>query len=92
MLNILGNATTVHTAVWQPEPDTRGTFGILSSCVLTLSLCIWKAIHLNIPASRETWRQQTIRKLGWLILGLLAPEMVGQSSSILFIQRVVEIS
>ncbi|KAK3339704.1 hypothetical protein B0T25DRAFT_361946 [Lasiosphaeria hispida] len=39
---------------WQPEPSNRGTFGILSTCLITLGLCIWSAIHLNLPARTET--------------------------------------
>ncbi|KAF1355436.1 hypothetical protein BDV97DRAFT_345548 [Delphinella strobiligena] len=37
------------SAVWHPEPDYRGTFGILSLCLTTMFLCIWTAVHLNIP-------------------------------------------
>jgi len=26
---------------WVPGPSTRGTFGLVFSCVITLSLCVW---------------------------------------------------
>jgi hypothetical protein len=40
-----------------------------------MGLCVWTAIHLNLPENKKT-TQQYWRKLGWLVLGLLAPEIV----------------
>jgi hypothetical protein len=60
---------------WKPEPLVRGTFSILSSSLLTMILCVWTAVHLNIPeyggAKAQMWR-----KTGWMITALLAPEWV----------------
>ena len=69
-----GNETTTHTTVWKEQPNFRGTWGILSSCLITLSLCIWSAVHLNIPADNESWQWQTLRRTKWVLVGLLAPE------------------
>ncbi|KAF2142451.1 uncharacterized protein K452DRAFT_270118 [Aplosporella prunicola CBS 121167] len=63
------------TTSWQPEPTTRGTFSILSTCLVTLSLCVWTAVHLNIPAYGQVDRQKW-RKLRWLTFTLFAPELV----------------
>ncbi|KAJ7875639.1 hypothetical protein B0H13DRAFT_2668868 [Mycena leptocephala] len=41
----------------------------------TLGLCVWTAIHLNIP-ERASAGRQFLRKLVWLAVGLLAPEVV----------------
>ncbi|KAK3684094.1 hypothetical protein B0T22DRAFT_269790 [Podospora appendiculata] len=75
MWSPLGSDDIHPTARWEPEPHTRGPFSILSTCLITLSLCIWTCLHLNIPehgkADRQFWR-----KLKWLMVGLLAPEMV----------------
>ncbi|RSL41831.1 hypothetical protein CEP54_015696 [Fusarium duplospermum] len=96
MDRIFGNGSESHrTATWEPEPTRRGTFSILSICLVTLSLCVWTAVHLNIPSSEERsqdqprgdssekwswksfrWTAQTLRKAGWMILGILAPELV----------------
>jgi len=67
--------------VWQPEPRGRGTYGLVSSCVLTMVLCIWTAVHLNLPKQRKrddksNMTPQTVRKVGWLLMGLFAPELV----------------
>jgi hypothetical protein len=75
------------TASWEPPPSKRGSFQILSSCLITLGLCIWTALHLNVPEhdngpKRSSWDprgwigKQQWRKVGWLVLGMLAPEMV----------------
>jgi hypothetical protein len=75
MLEPLGNTTILPPKQWHPEPQFRGTFHILSSCLITMSLCIWTLLHLNLPRHKQE-RLQNFRKLGWMILGLLAPELV----------------
>ncbi|KAF9876123.1 hypothetical protein CkaCkLH20_06569 [Colletotrichum karsti] len=67
----LGVASEV--ASWQPEPKERGSWSILSSCLTTIGLCVWTALHLNIP---EHGRKPAVpwRKILWAILGLFAPE------------------
>lgn len=75
MFTPFGTLASNQTAAWHPEPRERGTFSILSSCLTTLVLCVWTAVHLNIP---ETGKEhlQKYRRAGWLVLGLLAPELV----------------
>ncbi|KAM7213642.1 hypothetical protein V8F06_010963 [Rhypophila decipiens] len=43
------NTTDPEILGWVQEPDGRGSFGILKSCVITLVLCMYTALHLNIP-------------------------------------------
>jgi hypothetical protein len=76
---IFGNST--ERSGWISEPDKRGTFGILSACVATTLLCVWTALHLNVPLPSETrwyWYGSIRfwRKALWLLLGLLAPDLV----------------
>ena len=63
------------TAEWRPEPISRGTFSLVSTCLITMALCIWTAVHLNIPeygkSSKQSWR-----KILCIIVGLFAPELV----------------
>ncbi|KAM0693201.1 hypothetical protein Q7P36_006454 [Cladosporium allicinum] len=75
MISPFGNATVLPAAMWNPEPTYRGTFSILSSCLITMSLCIWTAVHLNLPEHKRE-SEQVKRKINWLWLGLLAPEVV----------------
>jgi len=75
MLQPFGNLTTLPPAQWHPEPEFRGTFGILSSCLITMSLCIWTSLHLNLPEHGKE-HHQPLRQIKWMILGLIVPELV----------------
>ena len=75
MFNPFGTGPVNGTSVWRPEPQYRGTYGILSTCLVTMGLCIWTAVHLNIREHKGFWVQMG-RKIGWLVTGLFAPEMV----------------
>ena len=74
-LSIFGvsNYTNSH---WVSEPNQRGTYSLISTCILTLGLCVYSAIHLNIPEHRATKTTVYLRKLKWLLIALLAPEFV----------------
>ena len=64
------------TAGWVSDPDTRGTFRLILSCLIILSLCVWSALHLNVPAPKESSLKRLGRKTLWVIMGVLAPEFV----------------
>jgi hypothetical protein len=76
MFASFGTSSTNLSAHWHPEPRGRGTFNILSTCLTTMILCVWTAIHLNIPDHHGDTLQKFLRKPGWLLLALLAPEFV----------------
>ncbi|PMD12836.1 hypothetical protein NA56DRAFT_453094 [Hyaloscypha hepaticicola] len=78
MFSPYGAASDNPTASWHPEPTFRGTYSILSTCIVTLGLCVWTSLHLNIPAYGKA-SQQWRKKLVWLVVGLFAPELVGLS-------------
>jgi len=63
------------TEQWQSDPVYRGTYGILSTYLLTMGLCIWTAVHLNMTDGHSAM-VQTGRKIGWLVIGLFAPELI----------------
>ncbi|KAK1749721.1 hypothetical protein QBC47DRAFT_311459, partial [Echria macrotheca] len=64
------------------EPDTRGTFRLVVGCLTTLSLCVYTALHLNIPprpdrvARPSSFSSAMSKKLVWVLLGMFAPELV----------------
>ncbi|KAI4199934.1 MAG: hypothetical protein LQ350_004286 [Teloschistes chrysophthalmus] len=61
---------------WVDQPNTRGTYDIIQTCFLTIFLCTWTCLHLNIPAANEgTWKP-ILRKVRWMILTILGPEFV----------------
>lgn len=71
-----GNQTNNTSVTWYPEPRGRGTFNVLSTCLTTMILCVWTAVHLNIPEHNGGMKQSFLRKPGWLLMALLAPEIV----------------
>ena len=72
--------------------------------MITINLCVWTAVHLNIPAKidkRQTlwnrlWSNYYCVRTGWVLLGLLAPELVVYTawmqweSARVFVERVNE--
>lgn len=58
------------------SPNGRGTLTILFSCLLTLSLCVWSAVHLDLPRHGEGSTQYTWRYLKWSLLGVFGPELL----------------
>lgn len=61
---------------WINEPNGRGTWGILVTCISTLLICSWSVMHLNIPP-KETSKLQGLKTYGyWCIFGIFGPELV----------------
>lgn len=58
---------------WVSEPDGRGTWGLTQSCILTVFLCVYSAIHLNIRP-QETGRKSWIRRITISLLASVVPE------------------
>jgi hypothetical protein len=76
---LLNNKTAlheVHAPAWVPQPGYRGTWGVLYSCTITLGLCVYTAIHLNIPPLDEKRFWFYLRKTKWVIITVFAPEVV----------------
>ena len=74
-----GNRTTLHTEIsppWVSSSETRGTSDILWSCLITLTACVYNALHLNIPPKNEGKIGFYLRKSEWVAIALFAPEIV----------------
>lgn len=69
---------------WVSEPNGRGTWGLLQSCLITLGLCVYTALHLNIPPiatgdghpKPRYWGRVDWRRVRWVAMAALAPEFV----------------
>ena len=68
--------TTNLAPSWVPEPPGRGTWRIISSCVFTLSLCVFTAIHLNIGPHGQTTVAWWLHKCKWVGVAIVSPEIV----------------
>ena len=48
------NHTQLYEPRWVAGPKTRGTLSLVFSCVITLFLCVWTTVHVNIePPENE---------------------------------------
>lgn len=61
---------------WVSAPTMRGTTSILWSCLLTLFACVYTALHLNIPERGITNVQLVAKRIKWMFITLLFPELV----------------
>ncbi|KUJ13833.1 uncharacterized protein LY89DRAFT_148187 [Mollisia scopiformis] len=69
------NATTLSKG-WVTQPNNRGTLDILWTCASTLFICLWVQLHLNVPGPHERFFTQSLRRLRWLVMGALVPEVL----------------
>ncbi|EKM56214.1 uncharacterized protein PHACADRAFT_257317 [Phanerochaete carnosa HHB-10118-sp] len=54
------NSTVSPTAAsWHADPAVRGTWGIISTCLATLVICAWNAVHIDIPIRSRSWELST---------------------------------
>ena len=74
-LTIFGSSNFTHLR-WVPEPEGRGTYSLLSTCILTLGLCVYTSIYLNIPEHNASRIKIFLRRTKWVLIALLAPEFV----------------
>ena len=61
---------------WQSSPTTRGTWSIIVDCLITLTLCVYTAIHPNVPSQGSTPFEFLWTRTKWVLAGIIAPEFV----------------
>ncbi|MCJ1353883.1 MAG: hypothetical protein MMC33_003870 [Icmadophila ericetorum] len=61
---------------WVAPPNQRGTINIVWSCFSTLFICLWSMLHLNLPGPTDDFWTIFWRRIRWLLLGILAPELL----------------
>lgn len=61
---------------WVDGCDKRGTLDLLWSCLSTLFICLWIMVHLNLPATHESYWDNFLRKLRWFVMAALLPEVL----------------
>ncbi|KAJ9662616.1 hypothetical protein H2198_001288 [Neophaeococcomyces mojaviensis] len=60
---------------WRPGPQQRGTLDIIWGAFITLTLCVWTAVHPNIQLRPGTRRGLAIRLL-MMVVAVLFPEIL----------------
>ena len=66
---------TEYAPSFVPDPDGRGTWSLLYSCIFTLVLCVWTAIHPNLPDLYTSETHKYRLKVVWVFVAILAPEI-----------------
>ncbi|MCJ1322002.1 hypothetical protein MMC15_007347 [Xylographa vitiligo] len=67
------NSTDVRLG-WVNSPNGRGTIDIIWGCLLTIFLCVWTVLTLNVPAPDTMLWTFTRKKMRWALIALLGPE------------------
>jgi hypothetical protein len=57
------------------QDNSRDTTSLVISCLVTLAICVYSAIHLNIPSRKEPYYWTLWREFRWCLVGLFAPEL-----------------
>ncbi|KAI5790987.1 hypothetical protein FPQ18DRAFT_260286, partial [Pyronema domesticum] len=75
--------TSSSSASYVPSPNGRGTADIILSSIITLTLCVYTSIHLNIAPNSNLFsifgfgiKRATVYQFYWVITALIAPEFV----------------
>ncbi|KAF8247016.1 hypothetical protein K440DRAFT_552218 [Wilcoxina mikolae CBS 423.85] len=74
----LTNPTSDGEPPYGPAPNFRGSINIFLSSIITLTLCVYTSIHLNITPEKRYYGIKTvwIYKFYWVLIALVAPEFV----------------
>ncbi|KUJ08033.1 uncharacterized protein LY89DRAFT_742328 [Mollisia scopiformis] len=72
-----GSDELAHTNVgWIDSPSRRGTLTLVLGCLSTILASTWAVLHLNVPAPTDDWKVKLIRKVKWMTITILFPELV----------------
>jgi hypothetical protein len=74
----LTQPTSEGEPAYVPSPKGRGTIDILLSSIITLTLCVYTSIHLNITPKRKIFGIPSVwvYKFYWILIAVFAPEFV----------------
>ena len=61
---------------WVSQPNNRGTVDIIWTCLVTIFLCTWTVLCLNVPAKLDSQVGILCRRLRWMIHAIVGPEFV----------------
>lgn len=68
--------STVSITGWVSAPEGRGTLDIVWSSFLTIFLCTWTAVCLNIPHPDASKLKVLRTKAKWMLWAIIGPELV----------------
>jgi hypothetical protein len=60
---------------WATTSNVRSTASLLWTCVLTLTICVYTVIHINLPLPNGKPYSHILCKIKWAVFAVLAPEL-----------------
>jgi hypothetical protein len=60
--------------------NKRSTISLLYSCLFTIFLCTWSAMHLSVPSESDSQLHIFLRKSKWMLVGVVAPEFIAAAA------------
>lgn len=78
---VIANDTLIATADnrilhWVDQPSFRGTWDIIWTSLATIFICTYTLLCLNVPAPTDSMWTIAKRRLLWMGLAIIAPEIV----------------
>jgi hypothetical protein len=61
---------------WVHQPNGRGTLDIIISCLVTVFLCSWSVLCLNIPSQDIGRWGFLLQKVRWMLFTIMFPEVL----------------
>ena len=61
---------------WVSQPSYRGTWDVLWTCLVTIFICTYTILCLNVPAPQDSLLHLIRRRILWMFLAIVAPEIV----------------
>lgn len=56
--------------------NCRQLSDIIWGCLTTIFAATWVSVHPNVPAPGQGWLKPTLRRLGMMLVAIIAPELV----------------
>ncbi|KAJ7252978.1 hypothetical protein C8J57DRAFT_1077116 [Mycena rebaudengoi] len=58
------------------SPSSRTFFDIVWGCLTTIFACTWFSVHPNLPSPNQGWVKLTCRRIGMMLMAVIAPELI----------------
>lgn len=72
----LGNNSTSSPSSWISDSTTRSVYDILSICASTLVICVWSAVHPDIPTRKKSKFKLFAKQVEWMLVGIFIPDLL----------------
>jgi hypothetical protein len=74
MVDSMANNTIIHG--WQDQPNHRGTFDIVKTCIGTIFLLCWSSVCPNVPSLKGGFCLTFKMKFSLFLLAVLGPDFI----------------